>query len=833
MPDDFFYTASIEGIFQRFQTSRLGLLEKEAKARLVKWGKNLIEEEKRSVLSIFIRQFKSWLILILFLASFISVFLGQWTDFVVINCIILINGLVGFWQEMKAETSIAALKKMTQSRNTVMRDGVLMSIVSSELVCGDYIVFHEGAIVTCDVRLVKDSGLMVDESSLTGESFPVTKDALASVPKGAMPFAWQNMVLAGTTVVRGTAEGVVVATGSHTYFASIAKKALSDAPITPLAKALKFFSSRYVLLLGLIFSFLALVGFYQGRTVLDLGYILLAGLVSAVPEGLPIVITLVMVIGALSLSKKKTLIRYLPSVETLGSVTVIAADKTGTITEGDLIVQETVLIDEQEAKNIASLCNDATQKTGDPLDVALARWVGDYQERKGTHKRLYSYSFDARLRFMATVNHFHGKEKLFIKGAYEVLREKAHNKESLPLFDKAYERLLSSGLRVIALGSSDWNKEKEHHLWKIKIVGLIGFLDPPKEEVKEAVIAAKKAGVHVIMITGDHPMTAKAIAKEVEIFSDQNQILEGHAIDRLSDIELSKALHKTTVLARILPEHKLRIVQVLQQSSAIVAVTGDGVNDVPALRAADIGIAMGSGTEAAKSVSEMIILDNNLKVIVEAIKNARVIADNIRKVIYYLLSTSLMEIALVTLAIALYLPLPLFAIQILWINIVTDGVLDKFFPFAKEEGDVMKRAPKKPKKQFLDQEQIINVICFGFIMGLAAFGLFFYLNGIYSKEKVSTIVFTSVVFAQWANGIQAQRANEPFFLSVSEAIKINPYIFIGLGLGIFLQMIPVYIIPHAFHSTPLTWHDWYYPVGFFLLSFFVVEMRKIIWKIMR
>jgi Ca2+-transporting ATPase len=734
--------------------------------------------------------------------------------------------LIGFWQELKAEASIAALKKMTESKNQVMRDGRFISIASSELVPGDYVIFHEGEVVTADIRLTESTGLMIDESSMTGESVPVVKDHTAVLPENSLPYELGNTLLAGTVVVRGSGHGVVAKTGAKTYLASIAEKAKEASPETPLNKALRFFTRRYVILLVALFFLLGVIGYLQGRAVLDIGYILLAALVSAVPEGLPIVLTLVMVLGALALSKRQALIRYLPSVETLGSVTIIASDKTGTITEGKLIVKEVYSQEPGKLQMIAALCNDSHDGLGDPLDVALSKWVDGYAGIRDKHPRSWAHSFDTRLMFMATANKINGSEQLLIKGAFESLKEKVENQEELIELEGAFASFLEQGLRVIAFGAGKWENNRDPASWKIKIIGLVGFLDPEKEGVKEAVIAAKRAGVRVVMITGDHPMTAKAIAKEVDIWAKNDRILTGKEIEGFSDERLLDALKTTTVLARILPEHKYRVVKLLQKSKEIVAVTGDGVNDVPALKAADIGIAMGSGTEAAKSVSKMVITDNNLRIIVEAIRNARVIANNIRKVIYYLLSTSLQEIVLISLAILSDLPLPLVAIQILWINLVAEGVLDKTFPFIKEEGDVMADKPRRPEKQFLDFAQVIRVLSFGVVVGLLCFFLYLYLIGIYETKMVSTIIFTSVVVAQWANGIQAQKESEPFFRNILRSFTINPLIFLGVALGTVLQCSVLYFVPTLFHSVSMDFEHWRYPLLVFAAAFGIVETRK-------
>jgi Ca2+-transporting ATPase len=820
---DKFHSFSIDEVFNRLETSTQGLTKREVNKRQKIFGKNVLEEEKVSLFKIFFRQFHSIPIYILCAASLVSISIGEWVDFCVIMGIILINGIIGFWQELKAEASIAALKKMTESKNEVIRNGACISIASSELVPGDFMIFHEGEVVTADVRLTESKGLMIDESSMTGESAPVIKDHEAILREKALPFELSNMLLAGTIVVRGSGHGIVVRTAGKTYLASIAERAKEASPETPLDKALNFFMSRFVYILIAIFVLLAVVGFMQGRHLIDLSYILLAGLVSAVPEGLVVVVTLVMVLGALALSKKQTFIRYLPSVETLGSVTVLASDKTGTITEGKLIVKEVHAKDREKLKRIAALCNDAEEGKGDPLDIALSQWVEEYKELRSAFPRVWEYPFDTRLMLMGTVNQIDGSEELLIKGAFEALKEKAENHEE---FAPVLASFLEQGLRVIAFGQGKWENNEDPSSWKIHIVGLIGFLDPSKEGVREAVVSAKRAGIHVMMITGDHPLTAKAIAKDVHIWKENDQILTGKEIEELSDEKLLKALKKATVLARVLPEHKYRVVKLLQESKEIVAVTGDGVNDVPALKAADIGIAMGSGAEAAKSVSKMIITDNNIRVIVGAIRNARIIADNIRKVIYYLVSTTLQEVALLVFAILSNLPLPLVAIQILWINLVGDGVQDKTFPFAKEEGSVMNRRPRKPEKQFFDLSQVIRIFSFGLVVGLLSFFLYVYLLDVYSPSLVSTIIFTCVVVAQWANGIQAQKETEPFFKNIIRSFTINPYIYVGVCVGLILQCAVIYVIPELFHLTPLELEHWKYPIGIFLAAFGVVEVRK-------
>lgn len=816
---------SVEEVFEGFKTSKEGLSSNEVIKRQNYFGKNEIEEEKINYLKIFFRQVANILVYVLLVAGLISLVAGRWVDFFTIIIIILINGFIGFWQEVKAEISIKSLKKLTESKDRVIRDNKTETISSNELVPGDIVLLFEGSIITSDIRLFESSNLMIDESSITGESIPCEKSHDLVISEDALGYDQKNMAFAGTTVVRGIAKGIVTRTGKDTYLNSIAQKAKEPSPESPLTRAIKFFTKYYFFFLITILFVIGIVGYIQGRNLFEIAYILIAELVSAVPEGLPIVVTVVMVVGALALSKRNTLVRHLTAVETLGSATVIASDKTGTITEGLIEVHKVYAIDEKKLRLIAAFCNDSHGGKGDPIDVALSEWAEDLFQERDKFPRIWSHAFDAQKRLMATAHRFNGSSKILIKGAFEELKKLALNTEDMEKLEENLEKMSSEGLRVLAFAQGEF-VTKNLDDQKVEIVGLIGFLDPPKKHVEAAVRSALKAGIKVMMITGDYPLTAKAIAKQVDIFRDNDLVLTGVDIEKLSDEKLYEKLLSTTVVARILPEHKARIVEVLQGRGEIVTVTGDGVNDVPALKKADLGIAMGSGTEAAKSVAKMVITDNNLKVIVDAIRTGRVISDNIRKVIYYLLSSSLMALCLISFAIFLSLPLPLTPFQILWINIVTDGVQDKFFPFAKEEGSVMDRFPKKPNKQFFDLLQIWRILFFGLILGVMALEMYKYLLIKYSYEVALTVTFTSFVIVQWINGIQAQKQREPFFKNIKKSFSINPYIFIGIGVGFLLQIFAIYVANEPFKTIPISFKFWIYPLIFSLISFFVIEFRK-------
>ncbi|MBS0651048.1 MAG: cation-transporting P-type ATPase [Verrucomicrobia bacterium] len=820
-----FHAKPIEEVFRDLNTSSDGLSKVEADRRLKQWGLNSIQEDQRSFWGIFFRQFHNPLVYILIIASLISLAIGEWVDFCVINVVIFFNSLLGFWQEVKAESSLKALKKLTESKNTVIRSGKLFQVHSSELVPGDCVQLQEGELVTADMRLIESFGLMIDESAITGESLPIPKDPLKLLPEQTQPYDLINTLLSGTSCVRGKGKAIVVNTGVNTYFASIVEKAKIASPETPLVRSLRFFAQRYISLILAFFLFLGIYGYFQGRSLIDIAYFLIASFVSVVPEGLPLVVSLVMVIGAVSLAKSKVFVRHLPSVETLGSATVIASDKTGTITTGNLIVKTVFTKEEKLLKTIAALCNDSEHGTGDPLDLALSQWVQDYSSLRSEHPRHWSYPFNPKLMLMATVNAFEGEKVLFVKGAFEALKEKAIDFNELALFEEAMHQLSGQGLRVLAFGIGKWEKEDPSD-WKIKFVGLIGFLDPPKAGVREAVAQAKLAGIHVMMITGDHLKTAQAIAYEVGIWEKKDSALLGSQIQSMSDEELYAAAMRTTVLARILPEHKYRIVRILQEKGEIVAVSGDGINDVPALKKADLGIAMGSGTEAAKDASKMVITDSNLTVIVQAIRMGRAIAQNIRKVIYYLTSTSLQSVTIISLSILAGLPLPFTAGQILWVNIVADGVQDKFFAFAKQEFNLMGEKPRAPAATFFDLSQLVRILLFGIILGIGTFLMYIYLLKRFSYEETSTIIFTSLCTAQWANGIQAQKEKEPFFKNVSRSFLINPWIYCGAGVGMLMQLCAIYLLPELFKTIPMSLAQWKYPLFAFLGAFGLVELRK-------
>jgi len=823
---DHVHTLTIEETLQMLQSDANGLNSNEVIKRQQEFGKNLLEEHKVSRFSLLFRQFKSLFVLVLLFASIVSLLIGSYDDAFLILLIVCINTALGFWQELKALTSIEALKKMTESKVLVIRDAAETSLPSSQIVPGDIISLQEGDIVPADLRLLEVEGLSIDESVLTGESVPVAKNSAITLPKRTLPYELDNMALSGTVVVKGKATAVAVYTAKMSYLASIAAKAEEESPESPLTKSLAIFTKKH---LSIVLSIIALVGiiaYYQGRELIEITMLMIAEIVSSIPEGLPIVVTLVLTIGAMALSRKNVLVRYLPTVETLGSATIIASDKTGTITQGKLIVKESFAINETFTKIASALANESEQGKGDPIDTALAQWLGGhFEEIREQFRRTSFYPFDTKYRLMASANIIHDEHKIIVKGAYESLKEFALNNKDFQKLDAIHDDFARKGLRVLAMGIGEYESGGVEQ-WQIDIVGLIGFLDPPKDDVQTAVETAKSAGIRMMMITGDNALTATAIAREVGIYTDGDDVLSGPEVSELDDETLKTKLHNTTVWARMLPEHKYRIVKLLQENGEIVAVTGDGANDVPALKAADLGIAMGSGTEAAKATAKMILLNNDLSVIVEAVRQGRIISDNIRKSIYFLVTTSIDQIVLISGAILMGYPLPLYPVQILWANIVADSALDKTFPFIKEENDVMKRKPKKPNEQFFDKVQVARTLYASGVIGLLSLWLYIETISTSGHDAAVSIVFSAIIVSIWVNGLQSIKEHEPFMKNIKISLSINPYLWVGISIGIILQGIILTFAAEWFHAQLPGLQELGYILALGLSVFILIELRK-------
>ncbi len=830
------HNKTIEEVLSITGSTTKGLTEEEAKKRQKLYGLNKIEIEEESIYKIFLRQFSSPLVIILLIAAFIAFIFQEYKDVIFILAIVLINGLIGFYQEFKAKLKISELLKLTVPKATVLREGKEVKISAEEITIGDIVLLKEGDVVPADIRLISSTQLLVDESILTGESVPVEKLADVILPEETPLYERQNLVFAGTYIHKGMGMGVVFAIGIDTEMGRIYKKLEVKERVTPLTRAIAKFSKRWVVVLLVLLSLIFALSLFQGRDLKSVILLVLAQLVSSVPEGLPIVMTIALVIGAIVLYRKKTLIRQLPAVEALGSATFICTDKTGTLTENRLIVSEVYSLEPHMDHIIFSLANDSDLDRGDPIEIALIKWIkekgADHIYIRESYPRIWHYPFDPKLRLMGSAHRVEEKNYLFIKGAFESLEKLAFNRESLEILRKVHDEMAEKGLRVLAFGYSEFEEiPKDISKIKIKLIGIVGFLDPIKETAIEAVEAAKRAGINVIMITGDNLKTAKYIASMVGIHDESKICLEGRELNHYTEEELIKLLPKVSVIARATPEDKYKVVKLLQEKGEEVVMLGDGVNDLPAVKSADLGIAMYEGAEATKSVAKMVLLERDLSVIVDAIKIGRRISHNLRKVILYLLSTSVGEVTFLFLAFFLGLPQPLYPTQILWINIVSDGIQDKPLVLTKEEKWIFSLKPSVFTTWFLDAFQLYRILTFALFMSVVCLGIFTYLlSQNYPLDTAITIVFLSSVACQWAHGFQNVR-EYPFFLKPLENFRLNPYIYIVvIFIGIPLQLFAVYVLKDYLHCTPLKASDWIYPAIAFILAFTMLEIRKWIEK---
>src|SRR5680860_418592 len=726
---------SVKETLEDLKSSPNGLASDKAQRRLVKYGKNVLPAKKRfTALVIFLNQFKSPLVYILLIAALISFILKEMIDASVILFAVFLNTIVGFVQESKAENSLEKLKEMVQHKSYVIRDGIEKEIDSENIVIGDVIVLRAGDRIPADGRVLEAHELDIDESGLTGESVPVSKISKIQDKQG-FEESKDNMAYMGTSISRGRGIMVVTSTGIETKFGQIAQLLKeTEEEDTPLQKQLASFSKMFGMLTFLIVIIILVIGLFRGVPFEDIFIIAIAVAVAAIPEGLLVAVTVVLAIGMQRILKKGSLVRKLIAAETLGSTTIICTDKTGTLTEGKMqvdhivtmssvfslvdktrdrfIKEERQKLDHIVAIKIGMICNNAVVENP---DEEMEKWKihGDYTEKallysglsidfdpqkiRNDYKRFGEIPFNSERKFMATLNKtVSDGYQIYVKGSPEEIisrsryvlfegKKKKMEEGDLKFLKKSQDDLSKKGLRIIGVALKDVSDEKisekfieendDELVSDLVFVGLIAIKDPIRVEAKRTIELAKEAGIGIVMITGDNHITAKTIANELGMKVEDRNILDGHQLDQMSTKEFNNIVGKIKVYARVAPHHKLRIVDALQSKGEVVAMTGDGVNDAPALKSSDIGIALGSGTEVAKGTADIILLDNNLKTIITAVEQGRVIYENIRKVIIYLVSDSFSEV-IVIMGALLFLPkeisLPLTAVQILWINIVTD-----------------------------------------------------------------------------------------------------------------------------------------------------------------
>lgn len=820
---------SIEKVIKLLNTSFHGLSDEEAEKRLKIYGPNEIIEKKESKIKIFLKQYNNSLVYILITAGILSFLMNKIYETIIIFLLIFINGIISFYFENKALVSMEYLKKLEKRYAKVIRNGKIKEIEISKLVPGDIVIIKEGDVVPADIRLIEAKNLLIDESMLTGESYPVEKKADIVLKEDTPIYERINCSFKGTFIVNGEGKGVVYATGMNTEMGKIVKRISEKGYKTPFFESFEKFSRIWVSLNVIYLTLVVVIVYYiYNYDLFTLLLFALSQMISVIPAGLPIVITLSLAVGAHSLYKNKVLVKYLPVVEALGNIEYLLVDKTGTITLGKLKVHKFYTIDEEKLYLCSALCNYSDGISGDPIDLSLLKWLEeiniDWKKIREEYEYIEKLPFDYNKKYTAVIVEKDKKKYLFIKGAFESLSNIAINYHKD--WKKIHDHYASEGLRVLAFGYKEIDDNFDiNNINSIELIGLIAFLDPPKEKVKEAIEIAKKAGIKIIMITGDNILTAKTIAKEIGLFTKDSLALEGKDIKDLDDKSLYNLLKKTTVVARALPEDKYRIAKVLIENGHIVGVTGDGVNDSPALKIAHVSISMGSGSQVAKEVSKLVLIEDNLYTIVEGILEGRKIAKNIASVNRYLFSTNMFEVLFNSSSTLLGLPLPLYPTQILWINLVTDGVQDKTFAFTKHSEKILEQPPKNPKRLFFGKKQIIRILMNSTFLAISHVLLYIYLIKIFPFEVVRTILFISVSASQWSIGIQ-EISTDSFIRNPKEYIKKNKYIYIGISIGFLLLMFAV-IYGNAFFKTVLITPD-QMVYGFIipLITFFFMEFRK-------
>ena len=857
-----------EEVLRKLNTDeKQGLTEKEVRERQEKYGKNKLQEKKKeSFIVKFIKQFNDFMIIILIIASIISAVVSKmqgendYVDSIIIIGIVVFNALMGVIQEAKAEKSIEALKQMTPQLAKTIRNGKTVEVNAEELVKGDIIILDAGNFVPADCRILESHNLKIEESSLTGETQGAEKDADAICSKNAPLGDMKNMAFMASITVNGHGKAVVTDTGMSTKVGQIANMIIEDeAPQTPLQKKLGEVGKILGLACLAICVIIFVMGLIKHIEPVEMFMTSVGLAVAAIPEGLPAIVTIMLSIGVTKMAKKNSIIRKLPAVETLGSSSVICSDKTGTLTQNKMKVVDVRSQNKKFIIELATLCTDCDinvesgvpQVSGEPTEKAIVEEcinMGTVKDKlENFMPRINEIPFDSNRKMMTTIHKIGNKYRIITKGAPDVLLQKCTKQVDLitemqnqyNIKIKSLENLkiqsdnrqmAQKALRVIAVAYKDLDTlpskiDSQNIENNLTFVGLIGMIDPPREGVKEAVQVCKNSGIKTVMITGDHLETAKAIAKDLGILEHKDMAITGQELDKMSQNQLEKKIRDYSVFARVTPEHKVRIVKAWQKNGAVVAMTGDGVNDSPALKNADIGIAMGkNGTDVAKNAADIILTDDNFVTIVEAVKQGRNIYDNIKKAIHFLIATNIGEIVTIFMGLVLGLKSPLLAIQLLWINLVTDSLPAIALGLEKPEKDIMQRKPVDSKKGIFADGLWNKIIVEGIMIGVLTLVAFSIGNKYYGLEAGRTMAFLSIGFLELIHSFNVKNEKSIFEAGLFE----NKYLVGSFVLGIFIQAIVVVVPTFAkvFEVVPLNLTQWIITVAISILPVPVIELQK-------
>lgn len=866
-----YYLQTKDEVLKGFKTGSDGLSTKQAEENLAKYGKNaLVEGKKKTAFQVFLEQFKDLMVIILIIAAVISAFTGDLESTLVIIAVLILNAILGTVQHVKAEKSLESLKSLSSPSAKVLRNGEKIEIDSKDVVPGDIMLLEAGDMVTADGRILDNYSLQVNESSLTGESTNIDKadvDFDHEIPLGDR----LNMVYSSSLVTYGRANVLVTGTGMNTEIGKIASLMNETKERrTPLQVSLDKFSSKLATAILIICAIVLGLQIWRGQPIMDALLFAVALAVAAIPEALSSIVTIVQAMGTQKMAKENAIIKNLAAVESLGSVSVICSDKTGTLTQNKMTVEdiyiggEVLKPDQLDLGNQlhryllydAVLNNDSSLKDGksigDPTESALLEMyrkvpgidLGNNQlglsenDLRGLLARQQEVPFDSDRKLMSTKHLIHTVPTIFVKGAIDVLLDRCDNirigDEVRPMTDEDRKKILAqnehfseNGLRVLTFAY----KEKDGDLspeteYGFTFIGLVSEMDPPREESIEAVARAKKAGIRTVMITGDHKVTAVAIAKKIGIFSDGDIAVTGLELDKMSDEELEQKIEKIAVYARVSPENKIRIVNAWQKKDKIVSMTGDGVNDAPALKKADIGVAMGiTGTEVSKDAASMILADDNFATIIKAVANGRTVFENIKNAIMYLLSGNLSAIITVLFASIGGFPVPFIAVQLLFINLVTDSLPALAIGMEPGAPDILDRKPRDPKVGILDKSLITKVTLQGIIISVGVIAAFM-IGRQTSAAVACTMAFSTLTFARLLHGFNCRSQHSIFKIG----FKNNWYSLAAFAVGTLLLALILFVpgLHSLFAVTPLTNTQLLWIIGLALMPTIIIQIVKVV-----
>ncbi|SHO62853.1 cation-translocating P-type ATPase [Algoriphagus zhangzhouensis] len=832
-----------------------GLSDQESEKQLEEFGPNSLKEKaKKPAWKLFLGQFQDFMIVVLLVAALISGVAGEWTDSIIILIIVVLNAILGFIQEYRAEKAMESLKKMSEVQVQTKRNGQIKKIPSHLLVPGDLVFLEAGSMIPADMQLLEEASLQVDESSLTGESIPVEKSSLSEKINSEISIENSYQVFKGTMATHGRATAIVLKTGMETQLGKIADLLQEEQPKTPLQEKMEKFGKTISYMVLLICLLIFGLGILRGEEPLPLLLISVSLAVAAIPEALPALITIALSLGSARLAKKNSLIRKLPAVESLGSITFICTDKTGTLTKNQMTVQQVELSDlpafSSNFSNLElamGLNHDVkegkdSELVGEATELALVNWVlNDLGEEKfhqleKDFPRIGELPFDSDRKRMSTFHQIGDQVLILCKGAYEAIDDTLSTTIHLQTIKKTSLEWAKNGERVLAFSGKlipslppkkDWSTLET----ELDFIGISGMIDPPREEAIQAIHECKTAGITPVMITGDHPETAKAIAQKVGILDEHRKVITGAELREIPNQEFEEMVESIAVYARVSPDQKLKIVKALQKKGNYVAMTGDGVNDAPSLRSSTIGVAMGiTGTDVSKEAAHMILLDDNFATIVKAIREGRRIFDNIRKFVKYIMTCNGAEIWTIALAPFLGLPVPLLPVHILWINLVTDGVPALALAGEKAEKDIMKRPPRPPKQSLFAEGVGFHIVWVGILM--AAVTLFTQYWAIRQGWHWQTMVFSVLAFSQLGH-VMGVRSERQFLFQLG--IFTNTPMIISIAVTLVLQLAVIYLPPlnDIFHTSPLSATELLFSGAMGLVVFHAVELEKWIKKLVK